>query len=362
MNITQNAKPAPAPADLDPAKLEFGRVFAPQWLSRAYGNGAWQNASIQDMSSINLHPAAIVLHYGQSIFEGMKAYRWADGSVNVFRPFDNARRFNKSATRMAMPTMPEEEFVESIRALVALQKDWIPAFPGSLYIRPSMIGTEPCIGVRPSHDFLFFVITLPSGSYFPYRAERKNDVGSIKVYVSSKVGRAAHGGTGNVKATANYAVTLQSIGEAKAKGCAQVLYLDATGQRNLEEMGGMNIFFVQGKKLLTPALNDTILAGITRDSIIQLARTMGLEVEESLLNLDRLVAQIKAGEVTEAFACGTAAVIAEIKTFLLDMGETLTLGSSEAPGIVTNQLYDRLTGIQYGRYPDPFGWVVKVTA
>lgn len=359
MHIDNTAKKAPVTIDLNPAKLEFGRVFAPQWLSRTYENGAWQTTKILDLCNIDMHPAAIVLHYGQAIFEGMKAYKWADGSVNLFRPTDNAKRFNKSAARMAMPTLPEADFVEGIRALVALQKDWIPESPGSLYIRPSMIGTEPCIGVRAANQCLFFVITMPSGSYFPYLAGGKNDVGSIKVYVSTKVGRAAHGGTGNVKASANYAITLQSIAEGKAKGCSQVLYLDATGQRNLEEMGGMNIFFVAGKKLLTPALNDTILEGITRDSIIRLAKSMGLEVVESTLNLDKLVAQIKAGEVTEAFACGTAAVIAEIKNFLLESGESISLGG-EGPGPVTNQLYDRLTGIQYGRYPDPFGWVVKV--
>ena len=346
------------PFPLDPHKLEFGRVFAPLWLSRVYDNGTWQEQSIGDMSTINLHPAAIVLHYGQSIFEGMKAYTWDDGSVNLFRPIENARRMNLSARRMAMPEIDENEFVENVRALVAQQRDWIPAHPGSLYIRPSMIATEPCIGVRAAHQFLFFVIVMPSGAYFPQTAGQTG-TGSIKVYVAPGVGRAAHGGTGNVKATANYAITLQSIVEGKAKGCAQVLYLDATGDRNIEEMGGMNIFFVSGKKLFTPALTDTILPGITRDSIIKIAPELGLEVEERKINLDTLCDQIKRGEVTEAFACGTAAVIAGISAFLLDTGEEITVGT-KAPGPVSTKLYDRLTGIQYGRSPDPFGWVVKV--
>ena len=360
IDITDKARAATRPTiDLNPRKLEFGKVFAPQWLSRAYDNGAWQTPRIQDMSTIDLHPAAIVLHYGQSIFEGMKAYKWADGSINLFRPAENAKRFNKSATRMAMPTMPEGEFVEGIRSLVGMQRDWIPAHPGSLYIRPSMIATEPCIGVRAANQYLFFVITMPSGAYFPVAPGAQDGMGSIKVYVSTKVGRAAHGGTGNVKATANYAITLQSIADGKKKGCSQVLYLDATGTRNIEEMGGMNIFFVAGKKLMTPALNDTILAGITRDSIVQLAKAMDLDVEETTLNIDKLAEGIKKGEVTEAFACGTAAVIIEIKNFLFDNGETLAVGGT-SPGKVSSQLYDRLTGIQYGKYPDSFGWVVKV--
>lgn len=350
---------APKPTiDLNPNTLDFGRTFAPLWLSRVYENGAWQTARIEKLDSFAIHPAALVLHYGQSIFEGLKAYKWEDGSINLFRPAENARRFNRSAERMVMPAMPEDEFVESIRSIVAEQRDWIPGFPGSLYIRPSMIGTEPCIGVRASNQFLFFVIVMPSGAYFQQTAGQSG-TSAIKVLVTSKVGRASPGGSGNVKATANYAVTLKVIAEGKAKGCSQVLFLDASGNRHVEEMGGMNIFFVNGRKLLTPALNDTILAGVTRDSIIKIAGSLGLEVEESKLNIDTLLDQMKKGEITESFACGTAAVIAGIKSFLLDGEEEIALSAS-APGPVTSALYDRLTGIQYGRYPDSLGWVMKV--
>jgi branched-chain amino acid aminotransferase len=350
---------APRPTiDLNPHKLEFGSVFAPLWLSRVYDNGAWQDAQIENLDDIRLHPAAIVLHYGQSIFEGLKAYKWDNGSINLFRPIENARRFNRSAERMAMPVLDEAEFVEGIRSLVDKQRSWIPAPPGSLYIRPNMIGTEPCIGVRPADQFLYFVIVAPSGAYFPQTAGQ-NGVGMVKVFVTSAVGRAAHGGTGNVKATANYAVTLKIIDEGKAKGCSQVLFLDATGNRNIEELGGMNIFFVSGRTLITPALTDTILPGITRDSIIKIAPALGYDVEERKVNMDALCEQIKSGEVTEAFACGTAAVIAGIKNLLLDTGEDIAVGDG-APGPVMSAFYERLTGIQYGKLPDPFGWIVKV--
>lgn len=350
---------SPAPSvDLDPAKLEFGHVFAPLWLASTYEKGAWQRSRIETWANINLHPAAIVFHYGQAIFEGLKAYRWEDGSINLFRPIENARRLNRSVERMAMPTLDELAFVEGIRALVGHQRDWVPKAPGALYIRPTMIGTEPCIGVRAANEFLYFVIALPAGSYFPATAGQKG-AGAIKVFVAGEIGRAAHGGTGNIKAAANYAVTLKIIGEGKDKGCSQVLFLDAGGQRQVEEMGGMNIFFVAGKKLFTPKLGDTILPGVTRDSILKLAPTLGFEAEEADIPFDRLLEQIRQGAVSEAFACGTAAVIAGIESFLLDSGEVVPLAAA-TPGPVTSALYGRLTGIQYGRAPDPFGWIVKV--
>jgi branched-chain amino acid aminotransferase len=353
----QAAAPKPT-IDLDPNKLEFGRNFAPLQLSCVYDDGAWQAASIDTLATINLHPAALSLHYAQLIFEGLKAYRWADGSVNLFRPIENARRFARSARRMAMPPVDDAFFVESIRRLTAEQRDWIPSPPGSLYIRPTMIATEACIGVRAASQFLYFVIAMPSGGYFP-ATSGQTGAGAVKVFVTTSVARAAHGGTGNVKAAVNYAVTLKITDEAKHKGCSQVLFLDATGNGRIEEMGGMNVFFIAGKKLLTPPLKDTFLAGVTRDSIIKLAPTLGYEVEERDITLDELRAGAKSGAITEAFACGTAAVITGIKNFLTESGEEFNVGAA-APGAVTSALYDRLTGIQYGKYPDPFGWIVKV--
>lgn len=354
-NIDIKATAKAPDIDLDPNRLEFGKHFVPLWLTRAYADGAWQGAAIDRMDMITLHPAAITLHYGQSVFEGLKAHRWPDGSVNLFRPIENARRMNRSAERLAMPVMDEQFFVESIRQLVALQQDWVPEFPGFLYIRPTLIATEPCLGVRSSHDFLFFTLALPSGGYFPQTGGAS--AGSVRVYVTSSVGRAARGGTGHVKAAANYAVTVKVIADAKAKGCSQVLFLDACGARRIEEMGGMNVFFVSGKKLITPRTSGTILPGITRDSIIQIAPSLGYTVEERDINFDDLLKQIKAGEVTEAFACGTAAVIVGIESLLLDTGEEIKLN---APRTETERLYKHLTDIQFGQQPDPFGWIVKI--
>lgn len=356
--LSRIAEAAAPTVNLDPNKIEFGRIFTPTWLACAYKNGAWETPHIDRIDDVPMHPAAIVFHYGQAIFEGMKAYKWADGSVNLFRPIENARRFNRSASRMAMPELNETTFVEGIRTLVDQHRAWVPPNPGSLYIRPTMIATEPCIGVRTANEFLFFTITMPSGSYFP-QTSNQSDAGMISVFITTKVGRAARGGTGNVKAAANYAVTLQIIAEGKAQGCSQVLFLDAAGKGQIEEMGGMNIFFIEGKKLITPSLNDTILAGITRDSIVKLAPTLGYKVEERIITLDELTDKIKKGSITEAFACGTAAVICGIKNFKLDNGEEIKVGSG-ASGPITNHLYDQLTGIQYGKYPDPFNWIVKV--
>src|ERR1700687_5182282 len=273
------APPAPT-EELDPSLIEFGRIFVPTWLTCEYSSGAWHQPRIDRLSTISLHPAAVVLHYGQAIFEGLKAHKCPDGSVNLFRPQENARRFNRSAERMSMPALEEELFVEGIRTLVDGQRDWVPKYPGSLYIRPAMAATEACIGVRGATEFLFFVIALPSGAYFPQSTGR-DGAGAVRVFITTTIGRAARGGTGNVKAASNYAVTLKVIEEAKKKGCPQVLFLDSCGERRIEEMGGMNVFFVSRGQLITPRLTSTMLAGITRDSIMRLAPDLGLPVDEA---------------------------------------------------------------------------------
>jgi branched-chain amino acid aminotransferase len=284
----------------------------------------------------------------------MKAYRWEDGSINLFRPFENAKRFNESAERLATPVIEEARFVEGIRSLVDKQRGWVPKPPGSLYIRPTLVATEPCLGVRAANEFLFYTMVLPTGAYFP----KTSGLGAVRVYVTASVGRAAQGGTGNVKAAANYAGTLAVTSKAKDKGCSQVLFLDAATHQRVEEMGGMNVFFVMDGKLVTPRLTDTILPGVTRDSILKLAPTLGFTVEERDILFDELCDRIKDGKVTEAFACGTAAVVAGIESLQLENGEEIKLAS--APGPVATRLYDTLTGIQYGRIADPFDWVVKV--
>jgi branched-chain amino acid aminotransferase len=357
IDFPASASAPPPDLDLRPEHLEFGRVVAPLWFRAWYRNGAWERGRVESWSPLQLHPAAIVLHYAQSIFEGMKAYKTPDGSVVLFRPEQNARRMQHSARRMAMPEPPEHLFLEGIRTLVDCQRKWIPDPPGSLYIRPTMIGTEPCIGVRPSSEYLFFVIVLPSGSYFPQVPS--GSTGTVRVFLSETVGRAAIGGTGDTKAAANYSVTLEVIAQAKKKGCAQVMFLDSHGERTVEEMGGMNVFFMRGDTLVTPPLTGTLLAGITRDSILKLAPTLGIKVSEERILWDDLAAQVKSGQVSEAFACGTAAVITGIESFMLENGSEVRVGTGQC-GPVTHKLFDALRNIQYGVTKDPFGWVVQV--
>jgi branched-chain amino acid aminotransferase len=343
-------------APLDPDRIEFGRVTTPNFFVADYRHGSWQDARIEPLHNFSLPPTALVFHYAQSIFEGLKAYHWADGSIALFRPEANARRFMDSATRMTMPLVPEELFLDAVMGVADLEREFIPREPGSLYIRPAMIASEACLGVRGSSEFLFFVVALPTGAYFK---ETKGGLGSITVQISESAARAAMGGTGNVKAAANYAVTLKTIDEAKHQGCAQVLYLDAKGRRLVEEMGGMNIFFVRQGQLVTPPLSDTILAGVTRDSILRVAAHLGIPHAETPLHIDEIVAGIQSGKVSEAIACGTAAVITGIGAFRFEDGRIIHVGNGQ-PGPITSQLYEILTGIQFGHQPDPFGWVRKV--
>ena len=343
-----------AGADLDPTRLEFGKTFAPDWFVSEYRNGHWQNSRVEPLHNISLHPAAIVFHYGQSIFEGMKAYRWANGKVALFRPMENARRFARSAERMAMPSVDPEFFVEAIKALVRADIDWIPREPGSLYIRPTMMGTETAIGVHASNEFLFFVLVLPSGAYF--KETSPNAIGTVTVYVAETSSRAAVGGTGDVKASANYAISLHTIEEGKKQHCSQVLFLDSNGHRQVEELGGMNVFFVENKTLYTPPLQGTILPGITRDSVITVARDLGMKVEETPVQIDEAAEKIRQGRMTEVFACGTAAVVVGIKELAFETGRRLVIGDG-ASGEITRRLNSELQGIQFGRIPDRHGWI-----
>jgi len=358
LEIRIDASPStPAGVDLNPARLEFGKTFSPNWFVDDYSAGAWKNARVEPSHNISLHPAAVVLHYGQSIFEGMKAYRWANGKTALFRPHDNARRFARSAKRMAMPSVDEELFVEAVKALVKTEIQWIPSEPGSLYLRPTMMGTEASIGVHASHDFLFFVLALPSGGYFKEAAA--GEVGTVTVFVAETTTRAAAGGTGDVKAAANYAISLRTIEEAKKYGCSQVLFLDPLGNRTAEELGGMNVFFVEDGKLYTPPLHDTILAGITRDSVIQVARDLGIAVEEKPVQIDEAADKIRSGHMTEVFACGTAAVVVGIKELMFESGSRVTIGNGAA-GEISRKLNTELQGIQFGRIPDRHRWIELV--
>ena len=315
----------------------------------------WHDAEVMPYGPISLDPAAAVLHYGQEIFEGIKGYRHADGSVWTFRPDANGRRLQRSAARLALPELPVEIFVESLKQLVALDKDWESgADEASLYFRPFMIGDEAFLGVRGAHKASYYVIASPAGPYFA------KGVAPVAIWLSTDYARAAKGGTGAAKCGGNYAASLLPQQQAQAQGCSQVLFLDPVEGKYLEELGGMNVFLVYGKdnKLVTPALSGSILEGITRESILQLARDRGMTVEERKVAIDEWKQGVASGEITEVFACGTAAVITPIGQL---KGEGFSVGNLDAPaGEVTMSLRKELTDIQYGRLPDRHGWLVRL--
>jgi branched-chain amino acid aminotransferase len=320
-----------------------------------YSEGlGWHDAKITARVPLSIDPASAVLHYAQEIFEGMKAYRLADGTTALFRPDANARRFAASARRLAMPELPQDMFVESVRALVRADHDWFPPIEGgSLYLRPFMIANEVFLGVRPSHEYLYMVIASAVGGYF------KSSAPAVSLWVSQNFTRAAPGGTGAVKCGGNYAASLAAQAEAIKLGYDQVVFLDAAERRWVEELGGMNIFFVfEDGSLQTPPLGGTILPGITRDSLLALARDEGLSVREEPYALDQWRADARSGRLTEAFACGTAAVVTPIGSVTSSDG-SFTMGAG-GPGQITSRLKDRLVSIQRGTTPDPYGWVQRI--
>jgi branched-chain amino acid aminotransferase len=345
-----------APYSLDPKDIEFGRMCTPNFFISEYRGGHWRDPRIEALHAFSLHPATNVFHYGQAIFEGLKAYRDPHGNMTLFRAGMNARRFDVSATRMGMPTVGEELFLDAISRLVDTDRAFMPRPPGTLYLRPTMIGSEACLGVRSSNEFLFFVIALPSGAYFK---EMSAGTGTVRVYVEQATARAAPGGTGAVKAAANYAVTLKTITDAKEKGCSQVLYLDAARRQRVEELGGMNVFFVRNGELITPTLNGTILPGVTRDSLLVLGPTLGTPAREMDIDIDEVIAEVESGRITEAIACGTAATVVGISELVFADGRELKVGDGKL-GPITKRLFDEIQGIQFGTAPDRFGWMSVV--
>ncbi|MCU1575283.1 MAG: branched-chain amino acid aminotransferase [Micrococcaceae bacterium] len=320
----------------------------------ADGHGSWKNARIEPYGPIQLDPAAAVLHYGQEIFEGLKAYRHADGSVWTFRPEANAARLNRSAARLALPQLPEQVFLEAVRELVNVDKDWVPDGDGeSLYLRPFMIATEAFLGVRPAREVSFRVIASPAGNYFG------GELKPVSIWISHNYARAGQGGTGAAKCGGNYAASLAPQLEAEANGCKQVLFLDPHNDDAVEELGGMNVFFVfRDGRLVTPALSGTILEGVTRSSILELGRERGMDVQERKITLDEWRSGIASGEISEVFACGTAAVITPIG-ILKDEHETI--GSADAvPGEVSMSIREQLLGIQTGVVADTHGWMTRL--
>lgn len=333
----------------------FGRVFTDHMAVVRYSDAkGWHDARITARKPLSLDPAAAVLHYAQEIFEGLKAYRLADGGLAMFRPDANARRFNASADRLAMPHLPQETFLDSIRQLVQIDRDWFPTVEGgSLYIRPFMIANEVFLGVKPSSEYLYLVIISPVGGYF------KSGAPAVSLWISQSYTRAAPGGTGAAKCGGNYASSLVAQAEAAKHGCDQVVFLDAAEHRWVEELGGMNVFFVfDDGSLQTPPLSGTILPGITRDSLMTLARAEGLTVREEPYAIDQWRSDARSGRLTEAFACGTAAVVTPIGSVKGPDGE-FKIGAG-GPGQTTMRIKQKLVDIQRGVGADPYGWVSRI--
>jgi branched-chain amino acid aminotransferase len=347
---------APSKVEL-PTELGFGRYFADRMFTQHYtAERGWHDAAIGPYRPIVLDPAAQVLHNGQMIFDGTKAYRRADGNINLFRTERNALRFNRSAQRMAMPEVPVELHLEAITELVRLEAHWVPSQPyTALYIRPVMIATEKDLAVRAPREFLHFIILSPVAPYFA------GGFAPVAVYVPHDYVRAVRGGTGEAKTPGNYAGSIAATEEAIRRGYQQVLWLDAVERRYVDEVGAMNIAFVyEGRELRTPALSGAILHGVTRESILVLARDLGLEVVEDRLDFFEVLADVRRGRISEVFGMGTGAVIAPVGRIGYQ-GEDILVNGGE-PGPVARRLFDELTGIQYGRVPDRHGWTRTIVA
>ena len=334
--------------------LEFGKVFTDRMFQINYSNGRWDNPKITKYGPLEIEPSAIALQYGQTIFEGQKAYRTKEGKLNLFRPALNIQRFNTSAKRMAMPEIAPDIYLDALKTLLDLEREWAPRNLGSaLYIRPSMIGTQGRLGVIPSKEYLFYIILSPVGPYFPEGFQ------PIKIWVSEKYIRAAPGGTGFAKTGGNYAASLLIGQEALEKGYNQVLWLDAIHRKYVEEVGAMNIFFVYNDELYTAPLDSgTILPGLTRASVIQMGKDFGYTIKEQALSMDQIVEGVIDGSLQECFGAGTAASIAPVGC-LRYQGKEHIINDFQI-GKKTQQIYDQLIGIQYGSIDDPYDWIVSV--
>ncbi len=339
----------------DESQLGFGKLFTDHMLLINYEEGkGWHDARVVPYGPLSLDPACSVLHYGQEIFEGLKCYRTAQGGFQLFRPRDNFERMNRSAQRMGMPPIDVDLCMDGLMALLDADKDWTPHAEGtSLYIRPTMIATDPFLGVSAAKNYLFYIILSPSGAYYA------SGLAPVDIYVEDKLVRAVRGGIGFAKTGGNYAASILAGVKAKESGYAQVLWLDGVEQRYIEEVGAMNMMFVyEGKKVVTPVLNGSILPGITRDSVLKLAAKMGLEVEERHMAIDEVFEDAKAGRITEAFGTGTAAVVSPVNKICY-CGNDVQIGDGGI-GAITMKLYDTLTGIQLGKVEDTMGWIQPV--
>ena len=338
----------------DESKLGFGRIFSDYMFLMRYTEGkGWHDAEIKEYEDFKVSPAATVFHYGQEVFEGLKAYRQVNGGIALFRAKDNFKRLNNSAKRLAMPLIDEELAHKALRELIAVEKDWVPHEKGtSLYIRPNYMGLDPFIGVAAAKEYVFYIMTGPVGAYYAH------GLSPVKILIEQEYVRAAKGGMGFAKTAGNYAASLIAGVEAHEKGCDQVLWLDAEERKYVEEVGSMNMMFVIDGKLVTPDLDGSILPGITRDSVITIARDMGITVEERRISVEEVIETAKSGAMSEAFGTGTAAVVSPVGEFVYG-DETVTVAGGKM-GELALEFYRILTGIQYGEIEDKFGWTETV--
>ena len=351
ISITKTANPAAKPA---PDTLGFGKIFTDHMFMMDWTEGVgWHDARIVPFGPLSIHPASTVLHYGSEIFEGLKAYRRADGQVQLFRPMENIRRMNNSAQRMCLPPIPEELALEALTEFVKVEQDWTPSAPGtSLYLRPFMFGNDESLGVHAVHNATYAIIASPVGSYY------KEGINPVKIMIETEDVRAVRGGTGEAKCGGNYAASNRAGKRAEEKGYSQVLWLDGVHRKYIEEVGAMNVMFKIKGEIVTPALSGSILPGITRKSIIEVLKDKGYTVSERLLSIDELTAAMADGTLEEAWGCGTAAVVSPIGELAYE-GKQYPVNGGEI-GPVTRMLYDTLTGIQWGKTPDPYGWTVQL--
>ncbi|MCL2086094.1 MAG: branched-chain amino acid aminotransferase [Oscillospiraceae bacterium] len=353
LKITKTTNPKPLP--VDESKLGFGQVFSDHMFIMPYSpEKGWHEPEIKPFGEISLSPSAMVFHYGQEIFEGMKAYRTANGDIQLFRPERNFARLNISAKRMVIPEINEQEALYALNELIKLDKDWVPHSDGaSLYIRPFIFATDPFLGVRPGNYYYFIILMSPSGPYY------SSGLNPVSIYVEKEYVRAIRGGVGFTKTGGNYAASLAGQSEAQKQNFAQVLWLDGVERKYIEEVGAMNIFFVFGDEIITPVLEGSVLPGITRMSTIELCQKWGIKVTERKISIDEVAEAYDNGTLKEIFGTGTAAVISPVG--VLKWGDKIMTVNDNKMGTLSKKLYDTLTGIQYSKIPDDMGWVRKVT-
>ncbi len=352
ISITRTKTPKQKPKAGE--KLPFGHIFTDHMFLMDYNEGrGWHDARVVPFSDITLSPAAMVFHYGQEMFEGLKAYRGKNGEAYLFRPDMNAKRANNSNERLCIPTIPVEDFVQAVKTIVDVDRDWIPSDEGtSLYIRPFIIATDAHLGVHPSSSYIFCIILSPSGAYY------ESGLQPVGIWVEDEYVRAVRGGIGYAKTGGNYVASLKAQQKAYDSGYSQVLWLDGVERKYIEEVGAMNICFKINGKIVTPAINGSILPGITRDSILRLCRDFGYETEERKISIDELIDAQDNGTLEEVFGTGTAAVVSPVGK-LRYKDRVMTIGDGKI-GELTQRLYDTLTGIQWGKIDDPYGWRVTV--